>query len=133
MVAKAEQRDIVTDKETIFSHGNTLIAPERISHFKKRKTLEGGPTPSPRRPPTESQADTVSLKQADYRVCIPATLASTETPENLCPDQEPNYSLKEYVPDLPPTEAIQCREIIKRPTVMSAPIDPNSDEFSTQY
>jgi hypothetical protein len=47
LVAKAERRAVVEHKDTVFFHGKTQIAPERIGLFKKRKAFREGPAASP--------------------------------------------------------------------------------------
>jgi hypothetical protein len=47
LVAKAERRAVVENKDTVFFHGKTQIAPERIDLFKKRKAFREGPMASP--------------------------------------------------------------------------------------
>jgi hypothetical protein len=49
LVAKAERRARVENKETVFFHGKTRIASERIDLFKKRKAFREGPAVSPSR------------------------------------------------------------------------------------
>jgi hypothetical protein len=47
LVAKAERRAMVENKETVFFHRETQIPPERIELFKRRRTFREGPMASP--------------------------------------------------------------------------------------